>query len=125
MNSDKISAEQCRCDKVELVFTIVSRGLGEKVTNINRSKNVSVNMIVPGRGTATTSILEMFGLGVTEKDVVISFVPEERVSAVLECIASEMDFSKPGSGIAFSVPIQSVAGAKVLHYLNTASFEEG
>ena len=32
---------------------------------------------------------------------------------------------KPGGGIAFAVPVQSIAGIKVLQYLTTASAEEG
>ncbi len=66
----------------------------------------------------------MFGIGATEKDIVLSFVKSESVSAVLKNISKKMEFDKPGSGIAFAVPMQSIAGTKVLHYLTTASSGE-
>ena len=66
----------------------------------------------------------MFGIGATEKDIVLSFIPFERVHDTVHAIANEMEFSRLGTGISFSVPMQSVAGAKVLHYFNTASAEE-
>ena len=110
--------------KMDLVFTVLSRGLGNKVVDICDKNGVNVSLMFPGRGTATSSILEMFGLGSTEKDIVISCIRSERSPAIIANIAEKLNFSKPGTGISFSVPMQSVAGAKVLQFLTTASFEE-
>lgn len=110
-------------ERMDLVFTIVSRGLGDKVTEITEKNGVPVNLCCSGRGTATSGILEMFGLGATDKDVIISFVKSKAVPALFDVISKELDFQKPGNGIAFSVPFQSVAGSKALHYLTT--FPEG
>lgn len=110
-------------ERMDVVFTIVSRGDGDRVTKIAEENGVPVNLCCPGRGTATSGILEMFGLGATDKDVVISFVRSKAVPALFDLIAKELDFQKPGNGIAFSVPFQSVAGSKALHYLTT--FPEG
>jgi len=111
-------------DRLDLVFTVLPRGLGDKVVEINKENGIHVNFICPGRGTATTSILDMFGLGATEKDIVLSFVKSDFTSAALKNISKKMEFEKPGSGIAFAVPMQSIAGTKVLHYLTTASIGE-
>lgn len=128
MSAEKISsaAEPAKkhYDKLDLVFTVLPRGLGEKIIAINNEQGVFTNFICPGRGTATSSILGMFGLGATEKDVVLSCVRSDAVPEVLKNISERMEFDKPGSGIAFSIPLQSVAGANVLHYLTTASFWE-
>lgn len=111
-------------ERMDLVFTVLPRGLGDKVVEINREQGVYVNFICPGRGTATTSILEMFGLGATEKDIVLSGVRSDSVPAVLKKISEKLEFDKPGTGVSFSVPMQSVAGSKVLHYFTTASLGE-
>ena len=112
-------------DKMDIIFTVVQRGLGEEVIEVTKSRGVYVSLICPGRGTATSSILEMFGLGATEKDVVLCFSKTDETHDVITAISEKMEFAKPGGGIAFAVPIQSVAGVKVLQYLTNASAEEG
>lgn len=109
---------------MDVIFTVVQRGLGEEVIEVTKNNGVFVNLICPGRGTATSSILEMFGLGATEKDVILSFVKTDETHRVITAISEQMEFAKPGGGIAFAVPLQSVAGIKVLQYLTTASAEE-
>ena len=129
MNSENIyhqtaAAVKKQFDKTDLVVTVLLRGLGDKIAEITKEQGVFVNFICPGRGTATTSILDMFGIGATEKDVVLSFVKYEPTANVLEKISEKMEFQKPGTGIAFAVPLQSVAGAKVLQYFTTAASGE-
>lgn len=115
---------QRKYDPVEMLVTIVDRGLGEKVVGFNRAHDVKVNMICLGRGTASSRVLDLLGLGSTEKDVVLSFVPVNRVQEALSNLGEKMEFQKPGRGIAFSIPVNSIAGANVLHYFTTASLEE-
>ena len=114
-----------RYDKLDIIFSMVQRGLGEEVIHVTKSRGVYVNLICPGRGTATSSILEMFGLGATEKDIILSFVKTDETHEVITAISKKLEFDKPGGGIAFAVPVQSIAGIKVLQYLTTASAEEG
>lgn len=114
-----------RYDKLDIIFSVVQRGLGEEVIHVTKSRGVYVNLICPGRGTATSSILEMFGLGAMEKDIILSFVKTDETHEVITAISKKLEFDKPGGGIAFAVPVQSIAGIKVLQYLTTASAEEG
>ena len=114
-----------RYDKLDIIISVVQRGLGEEVIHVTKSRGVYVNLICPGRGTATSSILEMFGLGATEKDIILSFVKTDETHEVITAISKKLEFDKPGGGIAFAVPVQSIAGIKVLQYLTTASAEEG
>lgn len=114
-----------RYDKLDIIFSVVQRGLCEEVIHVTKSRGVYVNLICPGRGTATSSILEMFGLGATEKDIILSFVKTDETHEVITAISKKLEFDKPGGGIAFAVPVQSIAGIKVLQYLTTASAEEG
>ena len=61
-------------ERLDMVFTIVPRGKGEDVLDIFRENNLINSIICHGRGTAPSKVLEMLGLGATEKDVVISFI---------------------------------------------------
>lgn len=111
-------------EKIDVVFTVVSKGKGESVVDITRENSALVNMICHGRGTAPSSILEMLGLGATEKEVVLSFVKDEKSAEMLKKISEGLDFAKPGRGIAFTVPLQSVAGIMAFKFLTTESLED-
>ena len=59
-------------ERLDVVITIVSRGKGETVVDLARENGVINNLLSQGRGTAPSSILEMLGLGATEKDIIFS-----------------------------------------------------
>ncbi|MBQ7123635.1 MAG: hypothetical protein IJO01_03360 [Oscillospiraceae bacterium] len=111
-------------ERLDAVITIVSRGKGETVVDLARENGVINNLLSQGRGTAPSSMLEMLGLGATEKDVVFSFVRDEQSRDIVDKIAKKLDFSKPGNGISFTVPLQSVAGIMAFKFLTTDGLEE-
>ena len=111
-------------ERLDVIFTIVPKGKGEQVIDLLRDNDVMVNMTCLGRGTAPSSILEMLGIGATDKDGVLSFVKNEISTSLLRRIAKKLDFSKPGNGISFTVPLQSVAGIMAFKFLTTDYSEE-
>ena len=111
-------------ERLDVIFTIVPKGKGDQVIDLLRDNDVMVNMTCLGRGTAPSSILEMLGIGATDKDVVLSFVKNEISTSLLRRIAKKLDFSKPGNGISFTVPLQSVAGIMAFKFLTTDYSEE-
>jgi len=111
--TDKLSI----CDGIKLMVTIIDRGKGEKVADICKENNVSFNFICLGRGTANSEILEYFGLGDTEKDIVMSSVPEDRATSIVRELSKKLQLNKPGNGIVFTIPISSVAGVVTLQLL--------
>ena len=109
-------------ERLDIIFTIVSKGKGETVVDTLRDEDILVNVTCSGRGTATSSILEMLGLGATEKEVVLSFVKNEKSGYLLKKISKKLDFATPG--LAFTVPLQSVAGIMAFKFLTTDYSEE-
>ena len=114
----------CSTQRLDLVFTIVSRGKGETVLDVLRENKILQNTICQGRGTAPSSILEMLGLGATEKDIVLSFVKKEKSGDIIKKISEKLVFSKPGNGISFTVPLQSVAGIATFKFITADLTEE-
>ena len=100
--------------KLSLIVAIVNRHQGEKVSKILNTENFSFNYIFLGRGTASSELLNYLGIGETEKDVVLSSAPAEKVPALMEKLHQEMHLDKAGSGVAFTIPISSVGGAQTL-----------
>ena len=121
--SEKIDSI-CSTQRMDLVFTIVSRGKGEAVLDVFRENRVLQNVICHGHGTAPSSILEVLGLGATDKDMVLSFVKAENSKKILSEISKTLEFSKPGHGIAFTVPLESIAGIMSFKMLTADLTEE-
>jgi len=94
---------------IHMVVTIVDRGRCEKVVSVCQAENIPIHLVSLGHGTARTEMLDLLGLGETQKDTVISFVPEYTVCPLLERLAGDMKMRYPGKGISFAVPVSSVS----------------
>ena len=114
----------CSTQRMDLVITIVSRGKGETVLDVFRENKILQNTICHGHGTAPSSILEMLGLGATDKDIILSFVKAENSKKILSDVSKKLEFSKPGHGIAFTVPLESIAGIMSFKFLTADLTEE-
>ena len=61
-------------------------------------------------GTATSEILNILGLGATEKAVATYILPNSLVSSALQNLSEEFSFRLPGKGIAFTIPVSGISG---------------
>ncbi len=110
--------------KISLIIAVVDRRQGERVTKILNYENMSFNFIFLGHGTASSDLLNYLGLGETEKDIVLSSAPEEKVPMLMEKLSREMHLDRPGHGVAFTIPISSVGGPLALSMM-AGEFPEG
>ena len=103
---------------LKLLVTIVDRGKGQHAADLLKKEGVLFHTIMLGRGTARKAVLNYLGLGETEKDIVISSIRTEGGNKALKRLMQSMRLDAPGRGIAFTILIGSVGGAKTLAYLN-------
>ena len=68
------------------------------------------------RGTATSEMLNYFGLEATEKIVMMSVVTDNTWKQVKRGLEEQVQIDVPGRGIAFLIPLSSVGGRKVLEF---------
>lgn len=94
----------------KLLVAIVDRGKGADLVEIYREHRLPFDYLCMGMGTASSRLLDYFGLAQTQKDVVLTFVPARRVRAVMDAVDGRFDLSSPGRGILFSCPLSSVSG---------------
>ncbi|MDR0425141.1 MAG: hypothetical protein LBH39_06825 [Clostridiales Family XIII bacterium] len=113
---------QERCDnlmkRIDLLITIVDRGKGDKIVQALRDSRVTYNLSSVGYGASGLALVDMLGLTSTEKDIIISVVPEERASEILNILLYKFDLDKPDKGIAFILPISGVSGPIALKYIS-------
>lgn len=94
---------------IKLLVFILDRGRGKKLLRLSRAEGVLLSLILQGRGTASSEVLEMLGIGDPHKDVVLLTVEDTRAPEALRRLAEEMGLSSPGAGVAFSIPFSALA----------------
>ena len=112
-NNSKIKKE--KIEKLELMVTIVERGTSQKLITLLHQYDVSVQLVLLGKGTATSELLNYLGLAENEKDIVLSIVKEKRIPEIYKTL--ETYLKKKGQGISFTIPFTSVVGNTIYQFL--------
>lgn len=99
------------------ILTILSRKFEHDYVSFLEQYKIKHTTIALAHGTATKSILEMLGLEYNEKIVLQSVVASPLVDPLFFGLVSRFGINLPGTGIAMSIPLESIAGTSSLKYL--------
>lgn len=105
-------------EPIKLIVCIIERGRAERITDLCLHERIAFHLTLHGYGTANSDVLDYLGLGETEKDVVLLYVRESAADAFLRRLADALHLDRPGPGIAFSIPLSSVAERRTLELLS-------
>lgn len=100
-----------------LMMTITKRSTGRRMLAFYERNNLSAILCTLAKGTATSEMLDCFGLEVTEKTVMMSVVTNDTWEKVKRGLEDNFQIDVPGTGIAFLLPLSSVGGKKTLQFL--------
>ena len=103
--------------KLKLLFTVVERPKTEFYLDVLSQFEVNWQMVVGGKGTATSELVDMLGLNL-HKAVILSVVREDKVEQIIHCLEDKFATIKNGKGIAFAVPLSSVIGVNLYQFLS-------
>lgn len=103
--------------KLSLMVTITNRSTRQKLREYFRDKEQTVVFETLGRGTAASEVLDYFGLEASEKIISFSVVTDEKWKQLRRGLITQLQIDIPGRGIAFTIPLSSIGGKKVLQYL--------
>ena len=103
--------------KLKLLFTVVDRPKAEFYLDVLSQFEVNCQMVVGGKGTAHSELVELLGLNI-HKAVLLSVVREDLVDSVMNCLEDKFATIKNGKGIAFTVPLSSVIGVNMYQFLS-------
>ena len=76
-----------------------------------------------GAGTASSKILNYFGLDETAKELVWTLSPESRIPRLLPEVRRTLDLDTPGKGILFTIPLSGIS-AQIPPVLIKPEYEE-
>jgi hypothetical protein len=113
----KRTAPQQAPQGVKLLVTIVSRSKAEFYMDLLQSLEVNVQLALLGYGTASTDMLQLLGLGNSEKSVIFSMVREDRAREALSLLDEKFKTVRGGKGIAYTIPLKSVVGVAIYRFM--------
>ena len=111
------SVNETAIKKLKLLFTVVARPKADFYLDVLSQFDVNFQMVLSGRGTATSELLELLGLE-THKAVILSVVREDLVETIVNCVEDKFRTVRNGKGICFAVPLSSVIGVNLYQFLS-------
>ena len=110
-------------EKLEMMITIVERGKSDKFIDIFQQYNVNVSMVVLGKGTAPTELLNLLGIAEPSKDVILSLILEKNIMPLYEEIQNLLKIE--GKGVSLTIPLTSMVGITMYKFLSHENIKKG
>ena len=118
------SVNESAIKKLKLLITVVDRPKAEFYLDVLSQFEINCQLVTNGKGTATDDWIDMLGLNI-QKAVILSFVREDLVNKVFNCLEDKFATIKNGKGIAFAVPLSSVIGVNFYQFLSNNRYMRG
>ena len=94
-------------DNMSLMVMIFNKKLEKKYKFLLQRYRVKYNVLLYGTGTASSSVLEYFGLNEIRRDIILSALPYNLSKYILKQLDQKFKMNEPCNGIAFTIPISS------------------
>lgn len=90
---------------IELVLAICDKGLGEELEKYVESQGLKSGIIMGGQGTAESSVADIFGFGLDEKDILAVIVPKEKTEKIVGGINAITGIEDDKYGLTMVLPL--------------------
>ncbi|PLX05315.1 MAG: transcriptional regulator [Marinilabiliales bacterium] len=95
----------------KLIMAFVKPNITDTVVSAMKKAGATGATIIPARGTGIHEAKSFFGLSIEDQtDIIVFLVEEHVVENMLEVIRLAGKFNEPGTGIAFVIPVDHIAG---------------
>ena len=104
---------------IHVIVSIVERGRGTAIQKLYKKYAVFLHTQCPGKGTATSEIMDILGLGSSEKDVVLSYAESGAARRLMALLDNELRGTTGATGIVFTLPLSgmnNLAAAAIDYY---------
>lgn len=97
--------------RFKIILASVKTDITDKIVDAAKDSGATGATIIHARGTGIREAKTFFGLSLeAQTDIIMFLLEESLVSQVLETIGTVGQFDKPGTGIAFVLPVDQVIG---------------
>lgn len=101
--------DEIKKQKLQALIVIVDRVKNKQVTEILQARHILLHFVCLAEGTATSEIMDLLGLGATDKAVTLCIIPKGLAPELLEDLSTKLNLHGPGGGIAFTVPLSGIS----------------
>ena len=103
--------------KMKLIISFIERGQGNDLAKFYAEYNVSCNFRSVGMGTASSDLLDVLGIGSSEKDVIFSLASAVNAERLMNRLSDKLRNIRE-KGIVFSmVYIMTETGVQLAHLI--------
>jgi nitrogen regulatory protein P-II 1 len=97
--------------RFKLILASVKADITDKIVDAAKEAGATGATIIPARGTGIHEAKTFFGLTLeAQTDIIMFLVEEHMITKILDAIKQVGEFHKPGTGIAFVLPVDQVVG---------------
>ena len=97
----------------ELIVCIINAGHSQDVMDAAKKAGARGGTILRARGTANAQLEKQLGIAIQpEKELALIIVKKEIKDSVLRAVYTDCGLESSGQGIAFSLPVDGVAGSR-------------
>ena len=93
---------------INIIISIVERGRGTAMQKLYKKNSVFLHTQCPGKGTATSEIMDILGLGSSEKDIVLSYAETGTARQLMRQLDNELRGAVDTSGIVFDLRLSGM-----------------
>ena len=94
--------------RIMMVFSIITRGKAPKYMRSLSESGVGFHLQTTAIGTAPSEMMDIFGLGSNDKDIVISLAPEDKLSGFISQMGREFGGSHEYGGLMLCVALSAI-----------------
>jgi nitrogen regulatory protein PII len=106
--SEKEPVKPAALPVIKLLFFIIDLDKTKVISSVFETEKVRFHFISKGKGTASSEILDLLGIGASEKAVILCLEQDIMVPVLLREVRKKLGFHSPGAGIAFTVPLSGI-----------------
>ena len=112
--------------KLKILITIVDRSKTLFYVDLLEQFEVNVQMVLYGRGTANSQMLDLLGLVESDKSIIISYIRQDKIKDAMETLSEKFKTVKNGKGIPNTIPLDRIIGVSNYQLLsNDRTVKEG
>jgi hypothetical protein len=108
---------------LKLIFFIIDWNKTKVLSEIFNKKYVRFHFICKGKGTANSNILNLLGIGSSEKAIISCLELDFRIPVLLKEVSKKLSFHSAGTGIAFTIPLSAINNP-VMHLFKEENLEK-
>ena len=94
--------------RIMLVFSIITRGKAGKYMGTLKENGMSFHIQTTGTGTAPSEMMDIFGLGTNDKDIIITLAPESIVDSTIYNMTSGLGGNFQYGGLMLCIRLSAI-----------------